>query len=201
MLAIPVNKGRVVVYGGPMYSNKTNLMIMRVNDERAQQKTVIVLAWSGAARASEENSHMLCSKSSAPIHCMRTDGRELMYYFDIVKDYDVIAIDDAHFFTDLEEFVDHLVDDHHRLVLLSSLIYDKDGQLWENGIDRIFFGAEEAYRMTSVCYFCHQKNAVHTIKLVESDESSDIVDVGGEEKYQPVCRHCRRTFLLERVEG
>ena len=179
-----------------MFSNKTNLMIMRVNDLRAQNKTVIVLAWLSAIRRDVEGQDVLCSKSLTPTSCVRTDGRQLMQYLDRAAGYDVVAVDDAHFFTDLTEFVDHLVYDHHRTVLLSTLLEDKNGNLWENGVDRIFFSAEEAIRLNSVCAFCYQKTAVHTIWVGEKEQEGVVV-VGGEEKYKPICRHCRRQRLSE----
>jgi len=104
--------------------------------------------------------------------------------------FDVIAIDEAQFFTYLKDIVVHMVDDMKKIVIVSGLDLDfKRNKFGE--INELIPFADKTTKLFSYCMECSKigkvTNALFTHKTVEGDSE---IDVGGSEKYKPLCREC-----------
>jgi thymidine kinase len=101
--------------------------------------------------------------------------------------YDIILIDEAHFFSDLVEYVKILVD-NKKYVIVGSLIGDFKGNKFGHTIDLIPI-CDEVHRLQAYCAECAKvKKCRVAIYSKRVSENKETVDIGGSEKYIPVCR-------------
>ena len=103
------------------------------------------------------------------------------------QDYDIILIDEAHFFLDLVEFVKKLLD-NKKYVIVGSLIADFKGTKFGNTIDLVPI-CDEVHRLHAYCGKCAENKkcrvAIYSKRVIQSNET---VEIGGSDKYIPVCR-------------
>lgn len=104
-----------------------------------------------------------------------------------INEKDVIIIDESHFFDDLVEFVEKCLDEN-KYVIVIGLIADTKGNKFGNILDLVPM-CTNIERLHAYCSECAKnkirKVAIYSKCIVESD---NVVNVGGTEKYIPVCR-------------
>ena len=104
-----------------------------------------------------------------------------------LQQHDVIAIDEAQFFTDLTQAVLQLLRDG-KTVLIAAL----DGNFLQapfsgEHVQRLLPYAEHVKKLTSVCSKCRAANAVVSVRTTESRAEKVI---GGAEAYEAHCLQC-----------
>ena len=101
--------------------------------------------------------------------------------------YDIVLIDEAHFFEDLVETVKKMLD-NKIYVIVGSLIGDFKGNKFGNAINLIPI-CDEIHRLQAYCAICAEDKkcrvAIYSKRISECKET---VEIGGSEKYIPVCR-------------
>lgn len=100
------------------------------------------------------------------------------------KGYDVVAIDEGQFYSDIVEFCEELANSGV-IVMVAAL----DGTFQRKpfgNIINLLPVAEKVTKLTAVCVHCSNE-AAFTQRVIESEE---IELIGGEESYKPVCRKC-----------
>jgi thymidine kinase len=104
--------------------------------------------------------------------------------FDI---YDIVIIDEAHFFADLVKYTKKLLE-AKKYVIVGSLIADFKGKKFGNVYDLIPI-CDDIKRLQAYCGICAQNKkyrvAIYSKRMSESEET---IEIGGSEKYIPVCR-------------
>ena len=108
--------------------------------------------------------------------------------------YDVIMIDEAHFFKELVLFTEILLE-NKKNIFIGSLIADYMGNKFGNALELIPI-CNNIVKLDSYCIECSKKKiynkAVFSKKIVSKVEGSvvegSVVDIGGCDKYIPVCR-------------
>jgi thymidine kinase len=108
-----------------------------------------------------------------------------------VEPYDVIAIDESQFFTDLKKCVLAWVEKQNKIVIVAGLNGDFKRQNFGQINDLIPF-CDTVTKLAPFCISCKKgKNVIRTAifskRIVESKEE---VLIGGKETYIPVCREC-----------
>jgi len=99
--------------------------------------------------------------------------------------YDVIGIDEMQFFPDCVEVAQQLAN-NGKIVICSGLDGDFRAKPFGRVAEMIAI-AEDVIKLTAVCVKCC-KDASFTYKFASDDQ---IVDIGGADKYIPLCRSCR----------
>jgi thymidine kinase len=103
------------------------------------------------------------------------------------NEYDIVLIDEAHFFDDLVTFVHKLLD-NKKYIIVGSLIADFKGDKFGYANDLIPI-CEEVHRLQAYCGLCAKnKKCRVAIYSKRMSECEDTIDIGGSEKYIPVCR-------------
>jgi thymidine kinase len=101
--------------------------------------------------------------------------------------WDIILIDEAHFFADLEIWVKELLL-NKKYVIVSSLIGDFKGNKFGNASDLIPI-CDEIVRLQAYCSICAENKkcrvAIYSKKITNNENT---IEIGGSEKYFPVCR-------------
>lgn len=101
--------------------------------------------------------------------------------------WDIVIIDEAHFFPDLEIWVKELLF-HKKYVIVSALTGDFKGNKFGNAIDLIPI-CDEIVRLHAYCSVCAKnKKCRIAIYSKKNTKNSNTVDIGGSDKYSPVCR-------------
>lgn len=105
----------------------------------------------------------------------------------IFTEYDIVLIDEAHFFVDLVYFVHKLLD-NKKYVIVGSLTADYKGNKFGNVTDLISI-SEEVHRLQAYCGLCAKnKKCRVAIYSKRMSDCEDTVEIGGSEIYVPVCR-------------
>ena len=101
--------------------------------------------------------------------------------------YDIVIIDESHFFEDLVDFTKSAIK-KNKYVIISSLIADFKGNKFGNALDLIPI-CDNVIRLHAYCSFCAKNKlcriAIYSKKITNLD---DHIDIGGSDKYISVCR-------------
>ena len=103
------------------------------------------------------------------------------------ESYDIIMIDEAHFFDDIIKFTKKLID-NKKHVIIATLIADYKGNKFGKVLDLIPI-CDEIVRLESYCIECSKQKkinkAIYSKRITKNKES---IDIGGSDKYIAVCR-------------
>jgi thymidine kinase len=103
------------------------------------------------------------------------------------NDMDIVLIDEAHFFPDLVNFVKMLLA-QKKYVIVASLIGDFKGDKF-GLVSELLPICEEVKRLQAYCSKCAEgkicRVAIYSKRIVDT---TDMIDIGGNDKYIPVCR-------------
>lgn len=173
--------GKIEVILGPMFSGKTTFLINRIKELKAEGKRVKVFK---AARDNRYGEDIICTHDNLFLKAHKIkDVKEVE-----IKDADVIAIDEFHFFSsNLIKYCEKWKDEGKH-VLVTGL------ELGYLGVPKKFMDlkkssedlkkiADKIHFLKAKCAVCG-KEATMTERTVESDEYSL---VGGAEAYRAVC--------------
>jgi len=103
--------------------------------------------------------------------------------------YDVIMIDEAHFFKELVLFTEILLE-NKKNIFIGSLIADYMGNKFGNALELIPI-CNNIVKLDSYCIECSKKkiyNKAVFSKRISGSVEGEVVDIGGCDKYIPVCR-------------
>ena len=115
----------------------------------------------------------------------------------VIDNKDVIIIDESHFFDDLVEFVNKCLD-LNKYIIVSGLIADFKGNKFGKTLDLIPI-CSNIKRLHAYCAECAKEKkcsiAIYSKRIVKCKKS---IDIGGSEKYIPVCRlHYKQELITE----
>ena len=191
MKNVSENEGRLVLILGPMFSGKSTRLIEIIRKFTYKAKKTIMIKYFGDKRFSEKSevvTHDLIKYDSL-------DCRNLRDSFEILKNYDVIGIDEGQFFPDLVEISEKLVL-LKKFVIITALNGDFRMEPFPV-IAKIISKADKIKLLKAFCFFCH-KDAKFSLRIIKSNET---VLIWSEEAYKPACRECHKYFSKEREKG
>lgn len=104
-----------------------------------------------------------------------------------ISDYDIVAIDESQFFPDLLEFVSYALKSN-KCLLVAGLIADSNGKKFGQIVELVPI-CTDIVRLKAFCTECAKcgtfRVASHSKRI---SASLDKHDIGGVDKYTPVCR-------------
>jgi thymidine kinase len=178
--------GRLELVIGNMFSGKTSELIRRINRQKSINKRILVVNYIGDNRYScdsvvSHDNHKIASLKLKELSVLT----ESMVY-----EYDSFFIDEAQFFPDLFDTVLCLVDVHNKNVVVSGL----DGDTFRNSfgeISKLIPICDTVDKLSAYCCKCNNGNlAPFTQKKTNNTSvNTSVVDIGGSDKYIPVCRY------------
>ena len=170
--------GRLELIIGNMFSGKSTELIRRINKEKSINKSILVINYIDDNRYSNNS---ISTHDSLQVKC-----KKVKYLSEIINlDYDSFFIDEGQFFTDLYQFVYNLVDNLGKHVVVSGL----DGDLNRNmfgDIIKLIPICDRVNKLTAYCNKCNDGTIGPFTKKIKNDNI--ILDIGGSDKYIPVCR-------------
>jgi thymidine kinase len=104
-----------------------------------------------------------------------------------IKDFDVIIVDESHFFDDLIDFTTKCLESN-KYIIVAGLIADSKGHKFGKTLDLVPI-CTNIKRLHAYCSECAKEKkcniAIYSKKIVKCKKS---IDIGGSEKHIPVCR-------------
>lgn len=203
--------GGLEVFIGPMFAGKTSALLQRVEAYEMAGMHVAVIKSDKDNRYSEREiaTHDGVKRScftACSLNDFRNGIEDTAY-----EDIDVLAIDEAQFFSDLAQFCTYAVDLDGKIVIVAGLDGDYRRKRFGQILDLIPL-ADTVVKLTAVCRFCEEErlavrggfdNSVGTMSNRMSTLSGPITPalfslrmtqeagqelIGGPERYAPVCR-------------
>lgn len=181
----PLKTGFVEAITGPMFSGKTDEMIKRLREAKITGYKVQAFRFDVDEEYLKNNdtSH---SGNKLDAVCVKEvqQIKELLE-----KDTSIVAIDDAHFFSDeIAPFVQSLADKRIR-VIVAGLNMNSLGEIF-GPMPTLMAQAEELLTCQAKCMVCGE-SASFTQRLINGEP---IVVVGASELYEARCRNCHEVF-------
>jgi len=184
------DNGRIEVITGSMFSGKTTELLRRIEKLQKENKKFEVFNFYLDKRYGD---HSIISHDGYRIHCkMVSNAEDMMKY--IKEPLDVVIIDEIHFFgKDIVKLCRWLAD-IGKLVITSGLDKNFKGEKFPT-TDLIMKEADDISRFYAICKDCGAK-ADYSHKI---SGNPDIIDIGAEEKYKPLCKNCfEKNFKKEK---
>jgi len=184
-------EGRIELILGPMFSGKSTRLIELIRKYVYKAKKTIMIKFFADKRYSEKSevvTHDLIKYDSI-------DCKNLRDSYDLIKNYDVIGIDEGQFFPDLVEVCEELAL-QKKIIIIAALNGDFRMEPFPV-ISRIISKADKIKLLKAYCFHCH-KDAKYSLRIVQSNET---VLIGAGEAYKPACRECHVYFSKQREKG
>ena len=168
---------------GPMFSGKTSSLLYKISKLSVLKKIYII----NSTLDNRYNNNSITTHSNYSCDAVLLENLDLDYnkLKKIREEYQVIAIDEAQFFTDLYEFVKTALElDFHVIVcgLNGNYKQEKFGQI----LDLIPL-ANNVDLLKGYCMICKDTTEGIFTKRINDNKVDEII-VGNEDKYMCVCR-------------
>jgi thymidine kinase len=166
---------------GNMFSGKTSELIRRLKRYKVLNKKVVVINSSKDTRSPEE---VINTHDGVQFPCLMVDHISHCIIKESFCNADIVAIDEAQFFTNLKEFVEMCLF-LNKSVIIAGLDGDYKQRKFGEVIDCIPL-ASDVTKLSALCMDC--KNGTpgpFTKRIVQND---DLELVGGNDMYKAVCR-------------
>ena len=162
---------------GNMFSGKTTELIRRLKRYKVIGKRILVLNSSLDTRSSDE---VLKTHDNSKFECLKVSNLEDVDYSEV----DIVAVDEAQFFSGLKPFVEKVLMDN-KTILLAGLDGDYKQEKFGEIIDCIPL-ADKVFKITAMCMECMDgTHGPFTKRIVQNDE---LELVGDHDMYKAVCR-------------
>lgn len=174
--------GQLHVVMGHMFSGKTSALLKDIKESQKTKTTMMVVTHAMDTRYDTNHvvSHVGDSCEAIPATHLTSLWFTVEYH-----DAKAIFIDEAQFFTDLYEFVEHAVDVDAKHVYVYGLDGDYTRRLFGD-IARIIPLADTVTKLNGTCAICNDgTRALFSKRMTESNTQ---VEIGASEHYEPVCR-------------
>tara|TARA_B100001142_G_C14193301_1_gene600840 strand:- start:168 stop:662 length:495 start_codon:yes stop_codon:yes gene_type:complete len=99
------------------------------------------------------------------------------------ESYDVIGIDEGQFFDDIDAIIPWL---KTKVVIVAALNGNFKQEAFGN-LYKIYPHVDHLILKKTYCKICQQNNAIYSKKITDDGKE---IDIGGKNKYIPVCRLC-----------
>ena len=172
---------RIEIIMGCMFSGKSTELIRRLKRHRAINESILVINSTKDTRSELE---VIKTHNSDTFSCVKvSDLSELC----VENTHDIVAIDEAQFFTGLRPFVERLLG-NTKTIIIAGL----DGDFRQRSFGEIFDIlplADEVLKLHALCMVCKDGTlAPFTRRFCEDRETQELV--GDHDIYKAVCRKC-----------
>ena len=170
---------------GPMFAGKSSRLLMFVTRYASIGMRVLVLKHASDTRYGHEDE--VVTHDGRRVPCRRVRALNEVGD-DVLWQYDVILVDEAHFFTGLVAFAHRVVEDHRKTLVLAGLDGDSARKPFGELLDCIPM-ADVIERLTALCRRCADGTpGLFTFR--HQGPTDQQVLVGGADRYEPLCRRC-----------
>ena len=175
-----IQGGKIKLILGPMFSGKSTRLVETVRKYTYKNKKTVLVNFIDDKRYSENSqivTHDLNKYDS--LSCQM-----LGEIYDVIKNYDVIGIDEGQFYSDFVNISEKLAY-NGKIVIIAALSGNFKMEPFET-VSKLISKADKIKLMKAYCFYC-QKTAGFSLRTVCSDQE---ILIGAGEAYRPVCKKC-----------
>lgn len=173
--------GRLELIIGCMFSGKSTEMIRRLKRYKAINKKILVINSSKDIRNPKE---VLQTHDKITFDCVKTDNLLELFCTDKIQKVDIVAIDEAQFFSHLRDFVEGVLEMNKHIIVAGL-----DGDFKQHVFGDILYLiplADEVDKLKAMCMECNNGTlGPFTRRTIQNTEQEL---VGANEMYKSVCR-------------
>lgn len=172
-----------------MFSGKTTELIRRLTILHQGSRKVLYVNSSFDTRGEANFSTHNTSINNIGFDSIKT--LKLLDVIDKIIDYDIIGIDEAHFFPDLLKFCLDACEIYKKKIIVCGLNGDYKREEFGQLLKLIPF-CDTLDKLHSFCRKCNDKDKSFVIALFSKriHLSTDLILTGSSESYVPLCRNC-----------
>lgn len=188
-------EGKLIVHTGSMFSGKTSALLEDLRRfEIAGYKVILFKPAIDNRYAENKVKTHIKNYYQDEKEAISIEFIEDVKEYNVFNDYDVIGFDEIQFFksnnsinneTGIVSWINILVNKYKKTVIVAGLDLDYKATPFEN-VKELLPLADYVQKHHAVCVECGN-DAWVSHKLAESNER---IEVGGTEKYVPLCRKC-----------
>jgi len=164
-----------------MFSGKSTELIRRLKRIRVLGKSILVINSSKDIRVETAD---IKTHDNIKMSCVKTNNLNEILNSGDYQISQIIAIDEAQFFTGLREFVEQCIKDR-KYIIIAGLDGDFKQQVFGEIIDLIPL-ADDITKLYALCKDCNDGTLASFSKRITSEQSQELV--GADEFYKAVCR-------------
>ncbi|ASK51271.1 Thymidine kinase [Eptesipox virus] len=173
-----MNRGRIELILGPMFSGKTSELGRRIRRHKIAKRKCVIIKYDKDIRYGKD----IFTHDGVSMTAIATSRLNNLYLN--FTDYAVIGIDEGQFFPDIVEFCEEMAK-IGKIVIIAAL---------DATFQRIPFGnilniipiAEEVIKLSSICTICGESASFS--KRITNETEVEVI--GGIDKYIATCRKC-----------
>lgn len=181
------NQAQFTLYTGPMFSSKTTKLLAKVDRSKYQKKKSVSFKPSIDDRYTVDN--QIVTHNDVHINCYTVKaGAEILEIVAANHPVDIVAIDELFMIPGGGKACIELFRKGYD-VYVSSIELDYMGQPFAEVMEIMPY-CTQIIKCKAVCAIC-QNDARYTYKkstYLSSDDDQEIIEVGGEEIYEPRCQ-------------
>ncbi|MDA9846976.1 hypothetical protein N9C10_03520 [Flavobacteriaceae bacterium] len=173
--------GRLELIIGCMFSGKSTEMIRRLKRYKAINKNILVI---NSSRDTRNPRSVLQTHDNITFDCVKTDSLLELFCTDKIQSADIIAIDEAQFFSHLRDFVEGVLE-LNKHVIVAGL----DGDFKQHVFGELLYLiplADEVDKLKAMCMECNDGTLGPFSKRMIDNTEQELV--GANEIYKSVCR-------------
>lgn len=178
-----IDKRIIEIFTGPMCSEKSFNLLLKIG-ENNETDVIIKSSINTREIGIKSRKNGLFHKSTHSTYNL-IDLFKDESFFTKLKTAKSIFIDECQFFPDLYDFVNILKD--YKNIYIAGLDLDSEKKPFEQ-VKQVFEIENVIInKLTAICDFCKEKNAIYSYCKVEKKEK---IKVGGENEYGVHCENC-----------
>lgn len=172
---------------GPMFSGKSSYLLSCIRAYKEIGSPIFIITSILDKRYSDKPMIVNHTKESYEANIAVDDLFDAMIHKDFL-DAKVIIIEEAQFYKNLVDFIVMAVDIHEKHVIVAGLDGDANRNPFGEVLNLVPL-ADHITKLKAICRKCSDENevndAIFSSKIVNN---SSLVDVGGSDKYESLCR-------------
>lgn len=168
---------------GCMFSGKSTELIRRLKRHRAINERILVI---NSAKDTRSTHQVVQTHDSETMDCLKVSDLDS---FELACSIDVIAIDEAQFFTGLLDFLKRM-ENRVKTIIIAGL----DGDFLQRPFGELLSVipmADEVLKVHALCMECKDGTLAPFTKRLSNDTSQELI--GDCDIYRAVCRKCLHT--------
>jgi thymidine kinase len=182
--------GQIELICGPMFSGKTNMLLVRAKNEYENGMSVLMVKYKNDNRYTKDN--YIISHSGIKQESVINDNTENYIKIIIAEQIeeilpvkeDIVCIDEGQFYSKISETCD-LLANLGKKVIVAALDADYKRNVFLD-IGNLVPKCEKITKLEGICYKCKSKS--HFTKRIS--DSDKLIEIGSAESYMPMCRRC-----------
>lgn len=181
-------KPELVIFTGPMYSEKTTTLIRALRRQRIAGRSVVIFSPKCDTRSGEGK--IITNTKDMHEDCITIDEKQpqlILEYLSKHPEVDIIGIDEVQFWSNKIEMVIKKILASSRKVYVAGLKADFKERPF-GVLPKLMVWADDIKMLPSVCQVCGDEDAAISKRVINSSEQ---VAVGGKDAYIAICRRCK----------